>query len=332
MCIAFDCNCDVVDHPNGGAFEIKPEYNDERLRFNSFREWTNNAITPKDLALVGFYYTGINDLVKCNFCGIEVGEWKEGDKAYDEHMQIFSNCPLLNNLAPHNTPIDNNLLQLTLQPPDYANINVRIASFKNWPNDKKQTPIELSEAGFYKYKCGDKVRCFTCGGGLKDWTDGDVPWEEHALNYPNCYFVIKMKGEAYIKSIKEKYADVPPILPSSSSSSKSTTTTTTTLSSPQSQTIQPNTSNHSEEQQPKLLNTQLDSPTASSSASKKTKISSHSDPTSVTSLCKICYDSPIDTIFLPCMHIIVCEKCASQIKKCPVCNIDINTAKRVYFS
>lgn len=31
---------------------------------------------------------------------------------------------------------------------------------------------------------GDRVLCFRCGEGLKDWQPEEDPWEEHAKHYP----------------------------------------------------------------------------------------------------------------------------------------------------
>jgi len=30
----------------------------------------------------------------------------------------------------------------------------------------------------------DRVICFRCGGGVKDWIPEEDPWEEHAKHYP----------------------------------------------------------------------------------------------------------------------------------------------------
>ena len=51
----------------------------------------------------------------------------------------------------------------------------------------------------------DFVKCFHCGGCLRNWNKCDNPWTEHAKWFPNCKFLIEMKGYLYIKSVKEKY-------------------------------------------------------------------------------------------------------------------------------
>lgn len=40
-------------------------------------------------------------------------------------------------------------------------------------------------------------------------------------------------------------------------------------------------------------------------------------------LCKICYDKPVNTIFIKCKHVCACFECASSLKKkeCPICRV-----------
>ena len=41
-------------------------------------------------------------------------------------------------------------------------------------------------------------------------------------------------------------------------------------------------------------------------------------------ICKICYDKPVDTVFLNCGHVCACFSCASALKKkeCPICRVE----------
>jgi Inhibitor of Apoptosis domain. len=42
---------------------------EEAKRLRTFINWPNTRIHPKDLAKAGFYYTGVQDCVRCIFCG-----------------------------------------------------------------------------------------------------------------------------------------------------------------------------------------------------------------------------------------------------------------------
>jgi baculoviral IAP repeat-containing protein 2/3 len=42
------------------------------------------------------------------------------------------------------------------------------------------------------------VRCFHCDGGLRLWEKTDIPWQEHARWFPDCGFVLLIKGQQFI--------------------------------------------------------------------------------------------------------------------------------------
>lgn len=48
---------------------------------------------------------------------------------------------------------------------------------------------------------GDRVLCFQCGGGLKDWDPGDSPWVEHAKWFGGCPYLAIKKGKDYINYV-----------------------------------------------------------------------------------------------------------------------------------
>lgn len=50
---------------------------------------------------------------------------------------------------------------------------------------------------------GDSVRCYHCGGGLRNWEVGDEPILEHARWYPDCGHVLLVKGPLYVKDVLE---------------------------------------------------------------------------------------------------------------------------------
>jgi hypothetical protein len=48
---------------------------------------------------------------------------------------------------------------------------------------------------------GDRVLCFQCGGGLKDWDPADSPWVEHAKWFGSCPYLAIKKGKDYINYV-----------------------------------------------------------------------------------------------------------------------------------
>ncbi len=49
-------------------------------------------------------------------------------------------------------------------------------------------------------------------------------------------------------------------------------------------------------------------------------------------MCKICMDNDVNIVFLPCGHLVSCQECAPNIKKCAVCRKLIRGTVKTYLS
>ncbi|XP_053396407.1 baculoviral IAP repeat-containing protein 7-like isoform X1 [Mercenaria mercenaria] len=85
--------------------------------------------------------------------------------------------------------------------PQYAVYSKRLESFELWPEYLLVQKKDMVEAGLVFTGVGDSVRCYFCGGGLRNWERGDVPMEEHAKWYPKCPHILLVKGQAYIERL-----------------------------------------------------------------------------------------------------------------------------------
>lgn len=77
---------------------------DEKKRHRSFSNgWPHEKLymNINHLAKTGFYYTGVNDCVKCVFCGIDIHSWESSDNIIHEHYKFSPHCKFLN--APEKT-------------------------------------------------------------------------------------------------------------------------------------------------------------------------------------------------------------------------------------
>ncbi|XP_069103933.1 E3 ubiquitin-protein ligase XIAP-like isoform X2 [Argopecten irradians] len=88
--------------------------------------------------------------------------------------------------------------------PAYAIPTIRLSSFKGWSSTSGLTPKLLADAGFLYAGYGDLVRCFCCGGGLRNWLPGDDPWIEHARWFPDCVYLRESKGDDFIELVHEE--------------------------------------------------------------------------------------------------------------------------------
>ncbi|WAR09103.1 PIAP-like protein [Mya arenaria] len=91
--------------------------------------------------------------------------------------------------------------------PAYEDGSVRQRSYASWSR-QLPTPTSLTMAGFFFTGKDDLVRCFECGIGLKDFSDGDDPLREHTRNAPTCRFIVRYFGnqsniDSYISRMED---------------------------------------------------------------------------------------------------------------------------------
>ena len=78
--------------------------------------------------------------------------------------------------------------------PHMQNMQQRLETFQspNWPRDRiASTPLEFAMAGFYYLGDKDRVKCWYCNGGLRNWETSDVVSHEHAKWYPLCEYLFR---------------------------------------------------------------------------------------------------------------------------------------------
>ncbi|XP_053398062.1 uncharacterized protein LOC128556575 [Mercenaria mercenaria] len=219
----------------------------EWARYGTFKTFPfNSPVMPIRLASNGFYYNGSGDSVTCFSCGLEYRGWREGDSVADIHARLSPDCHLIVGADQRNVGIHASEVQgatgggsivtdgsirsgevyvqrqsrqseasrgtttSTLprhKYPDHANYHHRMDTFTGWPCCDIIDPELLVSAGFFYAGFSDCVRCFSCGGGLRNWEYGDGPWEEHARWFPGCVFLREQKGSEFIRQHREVQAD-----------------------------------------------------------------------------------------------------------------------------
>ncbi|NWT59732.1 BIR protein, partial [Erythrocercus mccallii] len=73
--------------------ELKYDLSCELYRMSTFSTFPMNApVSERSLARAGFYYTGVQDKVKCFSCGLTLDNWQPGDNAMEKHKQLYPSC------------------------------------------------------------------------------------------------------------------------------------------------------------------------------------------------------------------------------------------------
>ena len=96
--------------------------------------------------------------------------------------------------------------------PDMVDSDDRLQTFqiaKNWKNNLEVTERELADAGFYYLGGSDTLKCWYCGGVLKDWKKTDRPWVEHASWYPLCEYILQKQGVEFVEKMVRKNPFLP---------------------------------------------------------------------------------------------------------------------------
>ncbi|XP_007944205.1 baculoviral IAP repeat-containing protein 3 [Orycteropus afer afer] len=84
--------------------ELKYDFSCELYRISTYSTFpTGVPISERSLARAGFYYTGVNDKVKCFCCGLMLDNWKQGDNAIEKHKQLYPSCSFIQNLSSVNS-------------------------------------------------------------------------------------------------------------------------------------------------------------------------------------------------------------------------------------
>ncbi|XP_031200185.1 baculoviral IAP repeat-containing protein 3 isoform X1 [Mastomys coucha] len=86
------------------TFELKYNFSCELYRLSTYSAFPRGVpVSERSLARAGFYYTGVNDKVKCFCCGLMLDNWKQGDSPIEKHRKLYPSCSFVQTLNPANS-------------------------------------------------------------------------------------------------------------------------------------------------------------------------------------------------------------------------------------
>ncbi|XP_043337589.1 baculoviral IAP repeat-containing protein 2 isoform X1 [Cervus elaphus] len=84
----------------GNKQKMTYDFSCELYRMSTYSAFpTGVPVSERSLARAGFYYTGVNDKVKCFCCGLMLDNWKQGDNPIEKHKQLYPSCSFIQNLV-----------------------------------------------------------------------------------------------------------------------------------------------------------------------------------------------------------------------------------------
>ncbi|XP_058519962.1 baculoviral IAP repeat-containing protein 3 [Ochotona princeps] len=89
---------------SANSFELKYDLSCELYRMSTYSTFPAGVpVSERSLARAGFYYTGVNDKVKCFRCGLMLDNWKQGDKPIEKHRKLYPSCSFVQSLISGNS-------------------------------------------------------------------------------------------------------------------------------------------------------------------------------------------------------------------------------------
>uniref|UniRef100_F7H9H2 Baculoviral IAP repeat containing 2 n=1 Tax=Callithrix jacchus TaxID=9483 RepID=F7H9H2_CALJA len=90
----------LSDWTNSSKQKMKYDFSCELYRMSTYSTFPAGVpVSERSLARAGFYYTGVNDKVKCFCCGLMLDNWKLGDNPIEKHKQLYPSCSFIQNLV-----------------------------------------------------------------------------------------------------------------------------------------------------------------------------------------------------------------------------------------
>ncbi|XP_064026702.1 baculoviral IAP repeat-containing protein 2 [Pogoniulus pusillus] len=139
---------------NSFSCELKYDLSCELYRMSTFSTFPRDVpVSERSLARAGFYYTGVQDKVKCFDCGLTLDNWQPGDNAMEKHKQLYPSCSFVqstlsvNNLGLSSRSACSPLVTNNLSPslhsgtlsPSLEQVEYFSGSFSSFPQDPLTT-------------------------------------------------------------------------------------------------------------------------------------------------------------------------------------------------
>ncbi|XP_045302354.1 baculoviral IAP repeat-containing protein 1 [Leopardus geoffroyi] len=184
----------------------------EAKRLKSFVTYEHySSWTPQEMAAAGFYFTGVKSGIQCFCCSLILFGASIHRLPIELHKKFRPRCEFLlgkdvGNVGKYDIRVKNPENMLRGDKARYQEDRARLESFQNWPFYVQAVSVrDLSAAGFVFTGKRDTVQCFSCGGCLGNWEEGDDPWKEHAKWFPKCEFLQSKKSSEEIAQYIQSY-------------------------------------------------------------------------------------------------------------------------------
>ncbi|KAM3964935.1 death-associated inhibitor of apoptosis 2 [Aphomia sociella] len=334
-------------------------------RLATFERWpADRTQAPMALAEAGFFYTGTDDQVRCFYCDGGLGKWEAGDAPWSEHAHWFPHCGyvlLIKGQEYVETCRNRSSVQRTFSADSglsarRRNPGVNFSITDSQVDECMESSIALAalsaglDAARVRRAVARRLRAtglpFNSSEALIDAVLDEQLNEEAWSVSPQSH---RFARDILAETLRE-FAPMSGIIPTqwdgrpdSQESSASPTRSATPVDNRSTTQEQPDanetvytdsiTTKISEQKNDGATKTEVDS-TATPTATEKKPITLEEENRQLKEarLCKVCMDSEVSVVFLPCGHLVSCARCGAALSACPLCRAAVRALVRAYLA
>uniref|UniRef100_T1HSP8 RING-type domain-containing protein n=1 Tax=Rhodnius prolixus TaxID=13249 RepID=T1HSP8_RHOPR len=325
----------------GHRVPTNPKYSTFESRVRTFANWPSTVSQkPEQLAEAGFYFTGNRDKVRCFHCDGGLQLWEKDDVPWLEHAKWFSDCGFVL-LTKGQEFIEEAIKTFapTINKPRQVSspCTVEKEQGANGPRSAAlQVGIEAS-----RVKLAIKFNKEVTGEHFNNADDLiiaalDIQTEENAsLDMQESWSTPPMSPAFRSRCINPRSAVTPSTSDDSDDEYEEENSFVLRLTAPS------NLFSLSSQKPQTLLrvpNTFLPKTTSSKKVLRNLirfltlSLEEENRRLKEARLCKICMDSEVEIVLLPCGHLVTCINCSHSLADCPLCRQAIRATVRTFLS
>ncbi|XP_076079629.1 putative inhibitor of apoptosis isoform X1 [Mytilus galloprovincialis] len=290
-------------------------------RLKTFNNWPSHyPQSPENLAKAGFFYTGINDLVRCYHCGGGLTSWEAEDNAWVEHAHWFPQCTYLRqNKGDEFIQLVQSMVGELTEESNHQQENTGDAlgvgaTCSNYNTHETETDIEglisvrsVKEMGYTM----EIIR----------------PAYKEAVHQHKTTAISAVQLMEKVLEIEERSSNTTHAQPIEGASANMSATEKTNQSIQNSETSSdvPKPVPSSADNQIPCV--QYETTTGECKGSTSGDVNNKD-----LLLCKVCLEEDVSIVFLPCGHLATCGQCAPAMKRCPICRTHVRGSVKTYLS
>jgi len=325
--------------------EDSPQYHYERERLKSFEGWPVSFLSANTMAAAGFYFLKREDIVRCAFCGVEVGCWVEGDDPMHDHKRWSPACDFVRNLPVGNVPMSSSHSNTNSSDVPKVNgydtcgrIEFRLENGVS-VNSKDQQLPPLEKLGIHKSRAPSFPNYSTLEARLRSYEMWPISLKLKPNALSEAGFFYTGKGDQTIcfhcgGGLKDWEESDEPWVEHARWFSKCSFVLLIKGKDFVDEVCGRKVTKGKSKSEENVAQTELEGGLKEKKIDEcaEQKREEGSSKSEHTSLCKICYTDEVGVVFLPCGHLVACAKCAVSLSTCAVCRQPVSATVRVFLS